>query len=60
MSLQSVLESGKFVVTAEVAPVKGTDTTEIAEIAELLRGKVDAVNEARLIGCLPLVKRKRA
>jgi 5,10-methylenetetrahydrofolate reductase len=44
MSLQSLLESGKFVITAEVAPLKGTDTTEILEVAELLRGKVDAIN----------------
>ncbi len=44
MSLQSVLQSGKFVVTAEVGPLKGTDTTEITEVAELLRGRVDATN----------------
>lgn len=44
MSLQSLLEAGKFVVTAEVGPLKGTDITEIVEVAELLRGKVDAAN----------------
>jgi len=44
MSLQSQLEAGKFVVTAEIGPLKGTDTTEIEEVAELLRGKVDAAN----------------
>jgi len=44
MSLQPLLEAGKFVVTAEVGPLKGTDTTEINEVAELLQGKVDAVN----------------
>ncbi len=44
MSLQSALGSGKFVITAEVGPLKGTDTAEITEIAELLRGRVDAVN----------------
>ena len=44
MSLQSVLESGKFVVTAEIGPLKGTDTTEIKEVAELLRRRVDAAN----------------
>jgi methylenetetrahydrofolate reductase (NADPH) len=44
MSLQSLFEAGKFVVTAEVGPLKGTDTTEIEEVAELLRGKVDAAN----------------
>lgn len=44
MSLQSVLESGKYVVTAEVGPQKGTDTSELMEVAELLKGKVDAAN----------------
>jgi len=44
MSLQSVLGSGKFVVTTEVGPLKGTDTVEITEVAELLRGRVDAAN----------------
>jgi len=44
MSLQPVLESGKFVITAEVGPLKGTDTTEVIEAAELLRGKIDAAN----------------
>ena len=44
MSLQPVLESGKFVVTVEVGPLKGTDTQEVTEAAELLRGRVDAAN----------------
>ena len=44
MSLQPLLEARKFVVTAEVGPLKGTDTTEIKEVAELLRGRVDATN----------------
>ncbi len=44
MSLQSQVEAGKFVVTAEVGPLKGTDTTEINEVAELLGGRADAVN----------------
>jgi 5,10-methylenetetrahydrofolate reductase len=44
MSLQSLFETKKFVVTAEVGPLKGTDTTEIVEVAELLRGKVNAAN----------------
>jgi len=38
------LEAGKFVVTSEIGPLKGTDTTEIKEVAELLRGRVDAAN----------------
>ncbi len=44
MSLQSLLGTGKFVVTAEVGPLKGTDITEINEVAEVLRGRVDAAN----------------
>ncbi len=44
MSFQSVLESGKFVITAEVGPLKGTDITELNEVAEVLRGRVDATN----------------
>ncbi len=44
MSLRALLDEGKFVVTAEVGPLKGTDITEIEEVAELLRGKVDAAN----------------
>ena len=44
MSLQSVLESGAFAVTAEVGPLKGTDVTELMAVAQLLLGKVTAVN----------------
>ncbi len=44
MSLRALLDTAKFVVTAEVGPLKGTDTTEIEEVAELLRGRVDAAN----------------
>ena len=44
MSLKSFLKAGKFVVTAEIGPLKGTDTTEIEEVASLLRGRVDAAN----------------
>ena len=38
------LESGKFVVTAELNPPKGTDLRSLLERAELLRGWVDALN----------------
>jgi 5,10-methylenetetrahydrofolate reductase len=44
VSLQSKLESGKFVITCEVGPLKGIDITEIEENAELLKDKVDAAN----------------
>jgi methylenetetrahydrofolate reductase (NADPH) len=44
MSLREKLKSGKFVVTAEIGPAKGVDIHEFNENAELLKGRVDAVN----------------
>ena len=44
MSLRSQLEAGKFVITTEIGPLKGTDITEVEEVAELLTGKVDGAN----------------
>jgi len=44
VSFKSALESGKFVVTAEVGPPKGTDIKEMLHHAEMLKGKLDAVN----------------
>ncbi len=44
MSFRNILNSGKFVVTAEVGPPKGTDVKEMIHHMELLKGKVDAVN----------------
>ena len=43
-SFSESLESGKFVVTAELNPPKGTDLRALLERAELLRGWVDALN----------------
>ena len=42
--MRSQLEAGKFTVTAEIGPLKGTDTSEIWEVAEILHGKVAAAN----------------
>lgn len=42
--LQQALESGKFGVTAEMAPPKGYDFTEQIEVAQLLKGKIHGVN----------------
>lgn len=42
--LQKALESGVFAVTAEMAPPKGCDFSRQLAAAELLRGKVHAVN----------------
>jgi methylenetetrahydrofolate reductase (NADPH) len=41
---KDALESGKFVVTSEVAPPKGTNLEKMEHHVELLKGKVDAMN----------------
>ncbi|MBA7601469.1 Bifunctional homocysteine S-methyltransferase/5,10-methylenetetrahydrofolate reductase [subsurface metagenome] len=43
-NLSEALKSGKFVVTAEIGPPKGVDIEEMLEDAELLGGRVDAIN----------------
>ena len=43
-SLQQALESGKFGVTAEMAPPKGYDFSKQMEDAEILKGLVHGVN----------------
>ena len=42
--LEKALESGKFGITAEMAPPKGYDFTKQLEDAQLLSGKVHGVN----------------
>jgi 5,10-methylenetetrahydrofolate reductase len=44
MTFRETLESGKFAVTAEVGPPKGTDIKQMTHDMELLKGKVDALN----------------
>lgn len=44
MSLKPLFEAGKFVITCEVGPQKGTEITELEEVAHVLKGKVDATN----------------
>jgi methylenetetrahydrofolate reductase (NADPH) len=44
MSLQPKFKAGKFVITTEVGPPKGTDITELEEAAALLKGRVDGAN----------------
>ena len=44
MMLKDLFGSGKFAITSEVAPPKGTDVSELKEGAEHLRGRVDAIN----------------
>ncbi len=43
-SFKKALESGKFVVTSEVAPPKGTNIDKMIHHIELLKDKVDAMN----------------
>lgn len=43
-SLREALESGEFVITAEIAPPKGTNTSRIVEIAQKVGKKVHAIN----------------
>ncbi len=44
MSIIDLVEKGKFVVTAEVGPPKGTGIQEMLETAGMMRGRVDAIN----------------
>ena len=44
MGFQESLTAGKFVVTSEIGPPKGTQVEEMLADAELLRGRVDAIN----------------
>ncbi|NOX21227.1 MAG: 5,10-methylenetetrahydrofolate reductase [Nitrospirae bacterium] len=44
MAFREKLESGEFVVTAEVGPPKGTDIEEMIHHIDLLKDKVDAIN----------------
>lgn len=42
--MREAVESGKFVVTCEVAPPKGVNMEHVTDEAELLRGRVDGIN----------------
>jgi 5,10-methylenetetrahydrofolate reductase len=44
MTFCDKLKKNKFVVTSEIGPPKGIDTKEMLEDAELIKGKVDAIN----------------
>ncbi len=43
-NLEQILESGKFAVTAELGPPKGTNQAAVQKKAEVLRGACDAIN----------------
>jgi len=44
MTFKDKLQAGKFLVTSEIGPPKGIETKQILEDAELVRGRVDAIN----------------
>ncbi len=44
MNFPQKLRQGKFLITSEIGPPKGTDLQKMFEEAELLRGRVDAFN----------------
>jgi 5,10-methylenetetrahydrofolate reductase len=44
LSFVSTLHSGKFIITAEISPPKGTDTSRMKKDADILKGIADAVN----------------
>ena len=44
MVFRDALDSGKFLITAEVGPIKGTEMDGLLEDAELIKEKVDAIN----------------
>jgi 5,10-methylenetetrahydrofolate reductase len=44
MTFKEKLQAGKFLVTSEIGPPKGIETAHLLEDAELIRGRVDAIN----------------
>jgi len=43
-SFRDVLDSGKFVITSEIGPPKGTNLEKMMHHIHLLKDKVDALN----------------
>ena len=44
MMLCEKIKAGKFILTSEIGPPKGTDIEEMLEDTELIKGRVDAIN----------------
>ncbi|OIO39999.1 MAG: 5,10-methylenetetrahydrofolate reductase [Candidatus Omnitrophica bacterium CG1_02_49_10] len=42
--LKDAFDAGRFAITSEIGPPKGTDIKEMLEDADLLKGKVEAIN----------------
>jgi 5,10-methylenetetrahydrofolate reductase len=44
MTFKEKIQAGKFLLTSEIGPPKGIETKTLLEDAELIRGRVDAIN----------------
>jgi len=44
VTFKEKIKAGKFLLTSEVGPPKGIDTTQLLQDAELIRGRVDGIN----------------
>jgi 5,10-methylenetetrahydrofolate reductase len=44
MIFKEKIQAGKFLLTSEIGPPKGIETSHLLEDAELIRGRVDAIN----------------
>ena len=44
MTFKEKIQAGKFLLTSEIGPPKGIETSHLLEDAELIRGRVDAIN----------------
>ncbi|MDP2929350.1 MAG: methylenetetrahydrofolate reductase [Candidatus Omnitrophota bacterium] len=44
MAFLDKIKTGKFIITSEIAPPKGVDIKEMLEDADLIKGRVDAIN----------------
>ncbi len=44
MNFCDKIKSGKFIITSEIGPPKGVDVSEVLKDADLIKGRVDAIN----------------
>jgi methylenetetrahydrofolate reductase (NADPH) len=44
MTFKEKIKAGKFLVTSEIGPPKGIETAKLLEDAELVHGRIDAIN----------------
>jgi len=50
MNFQEKLEKGKFVITSEITPPKGTNVQSALEVVNTLKNKIDAINVTDMAG----------